>query len=231
MVTPEHSTAKGARLVTLALLPALVSLGVTTLRLIGELQGWDATWFSNEQPDPSNPDAKPGLMGIAWLVPFVGLYFGARIARREQPSPHLGRTLLLLLLSAGLLFAGFYLLQQTGLMKMPSKAQPGTPDGLGYALVVLALSLAVMIAAWPRLSAALLVYALLARIPVVFVTWLALANGWDTHHVKLPAGSELPEGTDLFLFLTVPQLTFWPWFTVLTGGLFGCAGALLARRR
>jgi hypothetical protein len=77
----------------------------------------------------------------------------------------------------------------------------------------------------------LLVYALLARIPVVAITFLAVANGWNTHHVDLPPEFALPEGTSKAMFLSMPQATFWIAFTMVVGGVFGCLGAALARHK
>ena len=72
---------------------------------------------------------------------------------------------------------------------------------------------------------------LLARIPVIVVTFLAVANDWDTHYDKLPPDFAVPEGSSKAVFLSMPQATFWIAFTMLVGGLFGCLGATLARRK
>ena len=82
--------------------------------------------------------------------------------------------------------------------------------------------------AWFRLSITLLVYGLLARIPVILITLVAIAAGWETHHVALPKGVEPPEGAELVMATTFPQIFLWVPFTVLVGGLAGCLGALLA---
>src|SRR5258708_12129575 len=58
----------------LILVPALITLAVTLLRLTGELMHWSKALF--------NPAAGGGgaLVGIAWLVPVFGVYFGLKLA-------------------------------------------------------------------------------------------------------------------------------------------------------
>jgi hypothetical protein len=88
------------------------------------------------------------------------------------------------------------------------------------------------LAAWPRLSATLLVYGLLARLPVVVITYLAVHGNWDTHHAKLGPGLTASSPDDAVYKLSLAQLTFWIFtFTLLVGGVFGCLGAALSRRR
>jgi len=59
----------------LILVPALITLAVTLLRLTGELLHWSKTLF--------NPEAGGGgaLVGITWLAPVFGAYFGFKLAR------------------------------------------------------------------------------------------------------------------------------------------------------
>jgi hypothetical protein len=59
----------------LILVPAIISLAVTLLRLVGELYNWTPMFF----------DASAGgggaLVGISWLVPIFGIYFAWKLAR------------------------------------------------------------------------------------------------------------------------------------------------------
>ncbi|HEB52792.1 MAG TPA: hypothetical protein ENI87_06020 [bacterium] len=224
-------TSQSPGILRIVAIPATLTLVVTVLRLVGELNGWDPTWFANEQPDPNNDAAHPGFVGIAYVVPLFGLWFGFRLRKLTGGPKHLGKAALLFVLGAGVLIGAFFGLRAAGLVTLPSEDAPGTPTGLEYALGAIALSLLVMTFAWPRLAGTLLLYGLLARIPVVVVTWIALTNGWDTHHVKLPPGTELPAGTGKLVFLATPQLTFWIAYTLFVGGLSGCLGAALARRK
>ena len=85
--------------------------------------------------------------------------------------------------------------------------------------------------AWRRVASALLLYGVLARVPVIIVTWFAVQNQWGTHYEKLPPGNPVRVGNELFVYLAMPQLFFWIPFTVLVGGLFACIGAACAGRR
>lgn len=53
----------------LILMPAIISLAVTLLRLSGELAHWSSRYF--------NTDVGGGgaLVGITWLAPIFGAYF------------------------------------------------------------------------------------------------------------------------------------------------------------
>ena len=134
-------------------------------------------------------------------------------------------------LGALVLVGGFMAAIYTELIVMPTKEAPGVPAGMAWVLGLVLTSIVVALAAWPRLSVALLVYAILARIPVVAITFLAVANGWDTHYDKLAPNFAVPAGESKAMFLAMPQFTFWIAFTVLIGGVFGCLGAALARRK
>lgn len=59
----------------LILVPALITLAVTLLRLAGELAHWSQTYF--------NTDVGGGgaIVGITWLAPIFGAYFAAKLVR------------------------------------------------------------------------------------------------------------------------------------------------------
>jgi len=57
------------------LVPALITLVVTLLRLVGELQNWSPAFFSREAGGGG------ALIGIAWLVPIFGVYFALKLSR------------------------------------------------------------------------------------------------------------------------------------------------------
>ncbi|MEO6597565.1 MAG: hypothetical protein ABIP94_22710 [Planctomycetota bacterium] len=218
---------KAPRTWSLVLVPAVVSLIVTILRLVGELQGWNDQFFSNVAPGGEH---KPGFVGISWLIPIFGFWFGFKLRRSTGQPPHAGKSALRFLIGAAIVIGGFFGLAAAGLIVVPNADAPGEPKGLEYALGLLVLAAIVMITAWPRLACVLVLYALLARIPVVAVTYFALQKGWDSHYTKLPVGTTLPLGVDRFTFLAMPQMTVWIVATVMLGGLFGCLGAVLAGR-
>ncbi|MCK5943622.1 MAG: hypothetical protein KAI24_16685, partial [Planctomycetes bacterium] len=213
---------------SLVLIPAVLTLIVTVVRLVGELQGWSPLWFANDAPGAK--DSNPGLVGIGWLIPVFGFWFGLRLRRVKGLPPHAGKAALAFVIAAVVLIGGFALFTALGIVTVPSEEQTAEPTGLAYAVGLVAASVLIMLVGAGRLAVTLLIYAVLARLPVIAVTWLAVANGWDTHHVKLPVGTVLPEGVDKVTFLAVPQLTFWIALTMIFGGLCGCAGAALMRK-
>ena len=75
------------------LIPSIITLAVTLLRLTGELQGWSRVWF--------NPTAGGGLapIGIVWLVFVFGAWFAVKLARDGDMPASAGRTIGLAFLS------------------------------------------------------------------------------------------------------------------------------------
>src|SRR5690606_39725829 len=108
---------------------------------------------------------------------------------------------------------------------------PAEPAGGIYWIAVMLLGAIPAFYAWPRLALTLLVYAFLARIPVIIITWLCLEYGWNTHYTAAPPNILVGEGMDRFIFLSIPQVTMWPVVTILFGGVLGCLGAAVADRR
>src|SRR5438445_9338436 len=94
--------ANAAAIKKLILVPAVITLAVTLLRLLGELMRWSPTLFN---PAPGGGGA---LVGIAWLVPFAGLYFALRLALAGERPAGVGPAIGYPLLGVGLLpAAGF----------------------------------------------------------------------------------------------------------------------------
>jgi hypothetical protein len=65
----------------LVLGPTLFTLGITLLRLAGELRGWPSPWF----------DKNCGVVGITWfLPPIFGFYFAWKLRREGERARALG---------------------------------------------------------------------------------------------------------------------------------------------
>ena len=204
----------------LILVPAVVTLAVTLLRLVGELQGWSATLFSRQAGGAG------ALVGIVWLAPVFGVYFALKLAAAGRgpagPGPALGWALL-----------GLAVVPAAGAVS----ALLGVPQQSLTTLVVFvvgsALGAALTFRGWPSLARTLLAYGLAARIPVVIVMLFAILGRWGTHYDALPPG--FPEKSPLATWLLIgvmPQLTIWIWFTLAAGGIVGAlALALTGRRR
>jgi hypothetical protein len=204
----------------LILVPAVITLAVTLLRLTGELLHWSPALF--------NPAAGGGgaLVGISWLVPIFGVYFGVRLAQAGQVPARVGRGLGLVLLALALVPAAGAAAAALRIDQQSATA---------FVIFVVASIVAVPIAhrAWPGLGRVLLLYAFAARVPVAVLMLFAIFGSWGTHYDAPPPG--LPEMGPLARWLwtgLVPQLTIWIAYTVVIGALFGIvAGALVTRRR
>lgn len=212
MATPH--TPSVSRLI---LVPALITLAVTLLRLAGELMGGSNRLFSRAAGGGG------ALIGIVWLVPVFGFWFGWRLARMGEGPATVGRAighgLLATVVGAGLSAAGVGL---------------GVPWAPVVFFIVGAVA-AFLIArrGWPALSRVLLAYALAARIPVALVMLAAIYGNWGTHYDVPPPGFDPTIGPFMkwVLIGLLPQLTGWVGFTLGVGTVLGAAGAALARRR
>ena len=122
----------------LILLPAIISLAVTLLRLVGELEHWSKTYF--------NTDAGGwgAIIGITWLAPIFGMYFAIRLAGREGPRSAL-RAIGFGLLGGGIMVGS--LPAQRFLLPSP----PSFQARLLYIWAVVALAGLVTLPGWPRL--------------------------------------------------------------------------------
>jgi len=196
--------------------PALITLAITLLRLVGELSRWSPSLFNRE---PGGPGA---LVGIVWLIPVFGIYFALRLARAGERPTGVGRTLA---------WAAAAFIVNVAVLIASVKLFPTSPVmQLGLFALGSWLAIAVARPGWPALWRVLLAYGFAARIPVLIVMFLAIFSGWDTHYAK-PRPDFPPMGHwGLFLWTAVlPQMSFWIWLTVVGGLIFG-ALALVVRR-
>jgi hypothetical protein len=203
----------------LILVPAVITLAVTLLRLVGELQGWSPLFFNRAAGGGG------AIVGIAWLVPIFGAWFGWKLTRAGSGPGGMGRALGLALLALVLVPALGFVLEQAGVNQQNLTT-------LGVFVVASIVALWIGFTAWPALGRTLVSYGLAARVPVVIVMLVAMLGNWGTHYDVPPPG--LPEMGTLakwFWIGFLPQLTIWMAFTVVIGALFGIAAAAIARRR
>jgi len=216
---PKKRGPAGPPLLGLILIPVAVTLGVTLLRLGGELMEWSPRYFSRV--------AGGGLavVGITWLVPIVGFYLGYRLGRAGVGPSSLAR-------AAGLPLAALVL--APALAWLGSRLESAsTATGLITVWAVASVIAAILaFAAWPRLGAVLVTYAFAARVPVAGIMWLAIQRNWGTHYDAPPPGfpAMTPDSRWLWTGL-LPQMTIWVSGTVMVGALFGALGWLAASRR
>jgi hypothetical protein len=207
----------------LILIPALISLAVTILRLAGELGHWSEEWFSTETQGVI-PSRVSWVVGITWLAVPFGIYFAVRLAREGRgPSSamkSIGYGVLGVLVAAASLF---FLIPALKLELRPRLLL------IWSAMVVAAL---IQLAAWPALFRTLVAYGVASRVPVVVVMFLAMRGDWGTHYdyVGMPPQFQMTLLPKFIWLAFFPQLIFWVGFTILAGSLSGSvAGAMITR--
>ena len=204
----------------LILVPAVITLAITLLRLVGELQGWSPALFSREAGGGG------AVVGISWLVPVFGAWFGWKLAKAGGSPGRIGPALLVAVLAFALMpGVGF------GAVKAANLSQESFVT-FGLFVVLAFAGLALGLRAWPALGRVLVQYALAARVPVILVMLVAMLGNWGTHYdvapPNFPAMSTLAKW---FVIGVVPQLSVWIWFTVVGGMIFGLLAAAVAGRR
>lgn len=197
----------------LILVPAIITLAVSCLRLVGELKGWNEFFFGRAAGGGF------ALIGIVWLVPIFGIYFGWRLTNMGSPARSPGKMIGLSLLSAVIVFGVFGLLFTVSL-EMPTLAM----------MVVGAISIGAMFlvrSSWPELFKTLVIYGFAARVPVMLIMFFAIMGNWGTHYDAPPPGMEgMSWLVEWVVTGVAPQLTVWIWFTVTVGALFAGLGSL-----
>lgn len=201
----------------LILFPSIVTLAVTMLRLIGEMQNWAPGLFSKAAGGGG------ALIGISWLILVFGAWFGWRLTKMGHGAPNP-------LKASGLAFI-------TGLLLAVASFGAGQVAGQNafFGVFILGSIGAIFVTRglWPQLWKTLLIYAFAARIPVALVMLAAVFGNWGTHYDVPPPG--FPETYSplmkWFLIGLVPQMTLWIYMTVV-GGLItgGIAGAIAGRK-
>ena len=219
-----------SRIGKLILVPAVITLAVTLLRLVGELQGWSRTLFNREC------GFCYALVGIWLLVPVFGAWFGWKLTRAGSGPGSLGRAFGLTLASMAVLPLFSFLAPKAGIL--PERLwRPNVPLTESFTIVSVFVAFAIVglaigILAWPALGRTLLAYGLAARIPVALLMLVAMLGNWGTHYDARP--SYPPQMSTLGWWVAiglVPQLFFWIWYTIVFGALFGIVAAAIARRR
>jgi hypothetical protein len=202
----------------LILVPSIVTLAVTLLRLVGELQGWSPRLF-NKQAGGGG-----ALVGIAWLVIVFGIYFAWKLLDQGHAPEGAFRPLGFGVLGLVVAFTGG---AGAGALGFPFLAR------LVAFCVTALVGLFIAMKGWPALARVLVAYGLAARIPVVVVMLVAMLGNWGTHYdVAPPNFPEMGALSKWFVIGVVPQLTVWMAFTVVVGMISGgLVAAVRARRR
>lgn len=208
----------------LILVPALITLAVTLLRLFGELQHWSTQWFNNSSGGVT-PQGVSWIVGIVWLPLPFGVYFALRLARAGREPQSAARAVAFAVAGLALLACFFFLAlprldaldwRPTLLLIWAAGVAAGALQFLG----------------WRELAKTLAVYGLAARAVVVLVMLLAMLGRWGTHYdygnEASVAGFTL--ATKFWWLAFFPQLVFWVGFTVVLGSLSGSIAYAFTRR-
>ena len=197
----------------LILIPSVIALFITLLRLVGELQHWPTALFNREAGGGG------ALVGISWLPLIFGIYFALKLSEAGQGPENRGRAVRLSLVGLLLFIAGVAI-----------GAVPQLPIVvkviIGVVLTVLAIGL--QYTGWPRLFNVLLAYGFASRIPVLIVMFLAMRGDWGTHYdVVQPQYAELTFWPKFMLFAFLPQMLLWIVLTIIPGMLTGSITAAI----
>jgi hypothetical protein len=210
---PQENSLSIGRLI---LIPALITLAITILRVVGELLHWSRLFFN---PAPGGGGA---IVGISWLPIIFGIYFAIKLVDAGARPASLGRAVGFTVLGLVVYFGGGILF--------------GMSESGNYALFVAGTALIIVgslipLAGWSKLTKVLIAYGYAARIPVAVVMIFAMHGSWGTHYdVAPPNFPEMAWLPKWFFIGFIPQMTIWIGFTVIVGSLLGIAAVAIARR-
>jgi len=215
---------KGAVSITaLITIPAVITLVITIVRLVGELQHWPKPWFSAEAGGGG------AVVGISWLPLIFGPYFAWKLAAADQGPASVGKAI-------GAAFGGLVPVILGAFLSFPKGNHEAPLAMLVVGSLVMLVGAFIPGLGWRALGNTLLAYALAARIPVLIVMFIAMSGnggqGWGTHYDVYPqfmAGAQMSLMRKFFTIGILPQLTFWIAWTVIAGSVLGCILVAVAR--
>jgi hypothetical protein len=204
----------------LILIPSVITLAVTLLRLFGELQHWPTVLFNR------SAGGGGAIIGITWLVFVFGVYFALKLSAAGEAPQSPGRTIAYAFLGLVLAMGGTFLVApaEATHISFPGKELVGLALIVGGAVIPFL--------AWPALAKVLVAYGYSVRIPVLIIMYFSIKGNWDTHYSLGPPGVEFPSFWSKFIQIAViPQMMFWIAFTIVAGSLAGGIAAAATRRR
>ena len=211
---------KSISVTSLITIPALITLGITILRLVGEVEHWPKPWFS------AAAGGGGAIVGISWLPIIFGPYFALKLAGAGDGPSSVGK-------AVGFAVLGLVVYVLGGFLVAATFAH--------HPILTLVAFLVMLVAAfipgigWRSLGNTLLAYAFAARIPVLIVMFLAMrgngGQGWGTHYDALPPTFAQAAFARKFLYTAIlPQMTAWIGWTVAVGSILGVIVVAVARR-
>lgn len=200
------------------LVAAAITAAITGIRLYGEVQDWGPPLFAKVAGGAFSP------FGIVWLIPIFGFWFGRRLAVSGKGPGRLGRAALLPLLGL-LALMGSLMYVGSSYQGEELRTMMGYFGFLGPGLALLALF------GWPAAFVTNLVYAVLARAPVVLVQYVAIGKAWGTHYESVHPSLPPMTPDERAHALMLAQALVWVPFTILAASLFSALGAMTVRAR
>lgn len=215
----ETNSANKSSVTQLILIPAVITLAVTILRLVGELQGWPKPWFN------ASAGGGGAIVGISWLPIIFGPYFALKLAGAGEGPASKGKAI-------ALAFAGLAVMVLGGFAVFKG-ASSGNGAVVIFGFLVILATCFIARAGWRSLGTTLLAYAFAARIPVLIVMFIAMRAGWTTHYSAIdPRLAHAPFWEQFLDEAFLPQMFLWTGYTVVVGSIFGgVAGALVRRSK
>jgi hypothetical protein len=202
----------------LIFIPSVITLAITILRLVGELQQWPSVLFNREAGGGG------AIIGISWLVFLFGIYFAVKLWGAGEGPESAGRAIGYCLLALVISVGGGFLLAPDSPPAFPGKSV------LGWLL--LALAALIPLLGWRKLGKVLLAYAYAARIPVLIIMYFSIRGDWATHYSLGPPGVTFPDFWTKFVQIAfLPQMIAWIAFTTIIGSLVGTIVAAIVHRR
>ena len=202
-------------MIRVILAPGLITLAITIVRLVGELQRWPEMFF--------NRTMGGSVVAIAWLAPIFGIYFALKLDISGSPPKSYLRAI-------GYALLGVIALVVFAFAPSTLRIQHGFYARRIYGWTFFAVSALLTFRGWPELFKTLLAYGYAARIPVALIMFFAYRGNWGTHYDAVP--SDVPALGLIAKYLWLgffPQLVLWVAFTILAGMLFGTIAAGIAR--
>lgn len=213
----ETSSRSDVSIARLILVPSIISLAVTLLRLVGELQGWPGALFNREAGGFGS------IIGITWLAPIFGVYFALKLSQAGHAPASAGKAIAYSALGLVFLFGG---------AALAFAKDFDFPGKVIFAFLLALAGASIPIAGWSALFKTLLAYGYAARIPVAILMFFAIRGQWGTHYDVLPPDFPTDAGfwATYFQIGFLPQMLIWIAFTLVTGSLTGSITAAIAGR-
>jgi hypothetical protein len=211
---------KSISITNLITIPALITLGVTILRLVGELEHWPKPWFS------AAPGGGVAIIGISWLPIIIGPYFALRLAGAGDGPSSVGK-------AVGCAVLGLVVFILSALWAGATFWHPSILTLVAFLVMLVAAFIPGI--GWHSLGNTLLAYAFAARIPVLILMFLAMrgngGQGWGTHYDAVPPTFGATRFAMKFLYAAIlPQMTMWIAWTVALGSVIGVIVAAILQR-